>query len=413
MTSVEILANRVTHLEAALKSLQQKLPLSAQADMLPPSLSIAHEQAMSSTNNKSDNLSKRGRPPKNKQSFNQFKPNDYQFKSQNSPQSIPYVSSAVSNDSEEEEAAMILEDFALGRKENAFNSSDKINLNSDSNSPIDRKSISPISFNNSLPSTSYSNSKSSQNQFNNLNSDNKRSQQFPPPDFFSISNLSSSHTYLKNVLSFLPDRSKSEALVNLYIKKVDFFHKTLHIPTLLKEVEHFWSISNSNYELIINEKLLPFLGLYIIILCVALHFADTEEAIQAGFTPEEHRNNPISYFKASRAALWGGDYLENHNLHNLQTIVLMGLYLNNTNASSTHFSLIGAAIKIAQNMGLSKLGPEENFELNQINSKKTVNMGIWKSVVNREVGRRIWWNLIMLDWFLAGPHNYTYTIHRK
>lgn len=36
--------------------------------------------------------------------------------------------------------------------------------------------------------------------------------------------------------------------------------------------------------------------------------------------------------------------------------------------------------------------------------------GRWESLVQREIGRRIWWNLVFLDWSLAPSYNYACSI---
>lgn len=57
--------------------------------------------------------------------------------------------------------------------------------------------------------------------------------------------------------------------------------------------------------------------------------------------------------------------------------------------ADVHWSLLGTAIKVAQNLGLSRLGEES--------ASKTWPPA-WKSFRTRETGRRVWWNLVTLDW---------------
>ncbi|TIB79927.1 hypothetical protein E3Q22_02212 [Wallemia mellicola] len=399
-TSLELLTNRVLHLEAALRSMHQRLPQDLQAGLMPASLSLAHERATSSNPVKPEGPSRRGRPPKKKLAPQNTQ--EQEKETTGSAQSRPPLSSAVSNDSDEEEAAMILEDFAFGRREKPSFPNDRLKLNSSASSPVDSPQTS-YNYPGNVPSASTS----TLPRIGPL----KASNSFTPPDFKLMRCETSAEDYLKSILAVLPDIKKGKALVKLYVTKVDFFHKAMHVPTFLNDLDIFFRQLNSNSTKEHDEIPPAFTGLYLIVICVALHFADTEEAIAAGFTQEEHKTLPSLYFAASRACLWASDYLENHNLKNLQTIILMGLYLNNTNGSSTHYSLLGAAIKIAQNLGLSRLGGE-NHALDDVkNSRKSQRSGMWASVVTREVGRRIWWNLVMLDWFLAGPHNYNYSIH--
>ncbi|EEB97961.1 hypothetical protein MPER_02620, partial [Moniliophthora perniciosa FA553] len=68
----------------------------------------------------------------------------------------------------------------------------------------------------------------------------------------------------------------------------------------------------------------------------------------------------------------------------------------------SHWALLGSAIKIAQNLGLSELGSEADSK----------SWGCsWNSLIKRETARRIWWNLIFNDWSNAAAHHGAYSIH--
>jgi hypothetical protein len=57
---------------------------------------------------------------------------------------------------------------------------------------------------------------------------------------------------------------------------------------------------------------------------------------------------------------------------------------------------------MAQGMGLSRLGGE-----GATNAKWS---GQWASLTQREVGRRLWWNLVFLDWNIAPSYHYSSSI---
>ncbi|EOQ99859.1 Activator of stress s 1 [Wallemia ichthyophaga EXF-994] len=412
-TSMDMLTNRVLHLEAALRTTQQALPQNVQSTLLPPSLSLSHEMASGATPAKFEGQNRRGRPSKGK--GKSIKSEDSGHGAIDATQTRPLGSGIVSNDSEEEEAAMILEDFAFGRREKSSLNNDRLKFGSTPASPA--KSINnPAIKGDNEASANTCPGRSGPKHAVNFAAPTFNPA-FNPPDFMLARNETSADNYQRNILSVLPSRKVGEALMSIYIRKVDFFQKVMHIPTLKKDQENFWNQYEAHATGGRLEIAPAFLGLYLMILCAAIHFADADEAVNAGLSPQEHESLPALYFAASRAALWASDYLENHNLNNLQTIVLMGLYLNNVNASSTHHSLLGAAIKIAQNLGLSRLGDEDSLAHDGAiapesrGSKKFSWVGMWSCVITREVGRRIWWNLVQLDWFLAASHNYSYTIH--
>lgn len=60
-------------------------------------------------------------------------------------------------------------------------------------------------------------------------------------------------------------------------------------------------------------------------------------------------------------------------------------------------------VQMAQNLGMSRLGSEQQAEDGKPLATWT---GRWESLVQREVGRRIWWNLVSLEWALAPSYSF-------
>lgn len=58
---------------------------------------------------------------------------------------------------------------------------------------------------------------------------------------------------------------------------------------------------------------------------------------------------------------------------------------------------------MAQNLGMSRLGSEQQA----VDGKPLATWtGRWESLIQREVGRRIWWNLVNLEWALAPSYSF-------
>ncbi len=102
-----------------------------------------------------------------------------------------------------------------------------------------------------------------------------------------------------------------------------------------------------------------------------------------------------------------GDFMANHTIEHLQSLVLIGIFLNNRDRADAAWSLLGATIKMAQNMGLSRLGSEGEATPD---SPAPNWKAPWQSLIKRETGRRLWWNLVFLDWSLAPSYNYASSI---
>lgn len=58
---------------------------------------------------------------------------------------------------------------------------------------------------------------------------------------------------------------------------------------------------------------------------------------------------------------------------------------------------------MAQNLGMSRLGSEQQ---SQDGKPLATWAGRWESLIQREVGRRIWWNLVNLEWALAPSYSF-------
>ena len=129
----------------------------------------------------------------------------------------------------------------------------------------------------------------------------------------------------------------------------------------------------------------------------------------------------------TRQALWGADFIACHSTESIQCIILLMVYMvgaqptpstdiqKNRDRSDAAWAMLGAIVKVrarppafadwqmAQGLGLSRLGSEPPA----IEGKPAAQwVGRWKSLIEREVGRRIWWNLVWLDWALAPSYNF-------
>ncbi|WRT64492.1 uncharacterized protein IL334_001424 [Kwoniella shivajii] len=201
----------------------------------------------------------------------------------------------------------------------------------------------------------------------------------------------------------LPSRQRGEILVKAYLEKVDWLHRCMHVPTFLRQCNDLWCLPSDRIP---HEIALPFLGLYLTVCTLGLQFMDQSE-ISKHFTVEEAHTLPDTWFNAARSALWAADFVGSHTMEALQCIILLGVFMNNRDRADAAWALLGAAIKMAQGLGLSRLGAEQ-----QAVDGKPLPMwiGRWESLIQREVGRRIWWNLVFLDWQLAPSYNFSCSI---
>ncbi|TIB93999.1 hypothetical protein E3Q19_00647 [Wallemia mellicola] len=221
----------------------------------------------------------------------------------------------------------------------------------------------------------------------------------------------------KGILQYLPNKAKADVLITFYLQHLEWLHKPLHVPTFISEYNQYWQDMSIGFA---TDNIDPkWMSLYASVLCVSTHFGGEyyyNNDRVFGNPEVEARNEKEAdiYYQISRSALSQSDFLINHSLEAIQTIIvgrvfavslqlmifkILGLYLHNKNQTETHLILMSTAIKMAQLMGLSRIPDESAGSETQGN------------VVEREMSRRLWHSLVFQDSFNASASSYSYAIH--
>lgn len=96
-------------------------------------------------------------------------------------------------------------------------------------------------------------------------------------------------------------------------------------------------------------------------------------------------------------ALWNGNFLHNAVLHSVQAIAISTEVAHNLGQSQLNATLLSAAIRIAESLGLQTIQDTHSEALD------------WEVRVQKEVGKRVWCQLIIQDHF-AIPFTDSYII---
>lgn len=100
------------------------------------------------------------------------------------------------------------------------------------------------------------------------------------------------------------------------------------------------------------------------------------------------------------------DFMKNHNIYSVQAICLL-IYIGHNSGQSDRVSvLLASASRIAQCLGLHRLGlstPSNILHCTDSDTREQL-------LIDREVSKRAWWFLVRQDW-LQIPFNNTYNIH--
>ncbi|KAG7091751.1 hypothetical protein E1B28_008152 [Marasmius oreades] len=210
------------------------------------------------------------------------------------------------------------------------------------------------------------------------------------------------------IVSILPDELISRSLVDFYFDRIDWYTKIFHYPSFMSEIDNLlaqislFSSHTASSSPTPPRISFPFLSIFFMVLCLTHQFIEPEVCGALNINYADATAQAKKFYNAAQVCLWIDNFLANHSLESVQSLILMGIYQQNLDDSDSHWALLGSAIKIAQNLGLARLGSESD--------NKTYS-GPWKSVIRREVARRVWWNLIYGDWSHAAAHNGVYAVH--
>ncbi|ODN96925.1 hypothetical protein I350_07899 [Cryptococcus amylolentus CBS 6273] len=189
------------------------------------------------------------------------------------------------------------------------------------------------------------------------------------------------------LLENLPTRAECDILLRVYLEKVEWIHHPLHLPAFLAQYNKFWSMSPSQRRVKVHSR---WTALLFIVLCLGEHFGD-EEMGKDGDLEER-------LLVATEDSLSHSDFLDQPSTETIQTIICLNLYLNNKNKVNAARSLLGTAIKMAISIGMSRI-PDEGPGVDP------------QGIVDRELGRRLWWSLVTQDAYTASTSGFTYLIN--
>jgi hypothetical protein len=104
-----------------------------------------------------------------------------------------------------------------------------------------------------------------------------------------------------------------------------------------------------------------------------------------GFQDQERALMAQRWFKAALICLNRANYTTNHTIYAVQCITTMTMSVYILGHSNSHSVMLATAMRISQSLGFHRLGtPSEDHLTN---------------TVRREIGRRVWSELCIQDWF--------------
>lgn len=178
---------------------------------------------------------------------------------------------------------------------------------------------------------------------------------------------------LLQVLELLPPRSKTEALVEHYLREAEPMVQSFHTPSLWKELNLFWKVLDrvQNVTDAVSPPSLADLqfGALLLAICEsACEFMTPAEVLESEICKSHTSiNDQLSLLVRSCLSLLGmGQFVRHPTIWGTQAIILLRHYCFNRDHRDEYRVISTMAIKAAENMGLHHLGSalrdEERWE---------------------------------------------------
>ncbi|EXJ82173.1 hypothetical protein A1O1_08242 [Capronia coronata CBS 617.96] len=173
-----------------------------------------------------------------------------------------------------------------------------------------------------------------------------------------------------------------------------WYHGCYHGPTFRYELHSLLSSQEPSSSLVIRGLDLQWLALLFAIMAGSLTCATTRKLEQWGFSKREAVKLATQWYKATITCLGLAEYTTNHSIYSVHAIATLTMSAHSLGRSSELSVLLGAALKIAQSLGLDRLC--HNPTLEQI--LPTTSEEQRHTLLQREIGRRLWSQLCVQDW---------------
>lgn len=117
-----------------------------------------------------------------------------------------------------------------------------------------------------------------------------------------------------------------------------------------------------------------------------------ENASQPDLGKERGRHIARMWYEASIKELEASNPLTNANLKTVQTVAILTLAHNHFGQMEQEYILLGLAINTARALEMHLLASEDRF------SQRLASHPNWSDRESRQLGRRLWWTLVICDW---------------
>ncbi|KAH7000590.1 hypothetical protein EDB80DRAFT_895783 [Ilyonectria destructans] len=179
-------------------------------------------------------------------------------------------------------------------------------------------------------------------------------------------------------------------LIQFHVQHLAWHHDCLHAPTLQEQCEIFWNTGRSVHPL--------WPATYLSILSATVFaIQNSQKAIRTVDLDLSLLPSAEQLFTGMIHVLYSSHFLRDVSIYTVQAIVISTEVAHNLGQSQLNATLFNSAVRIAESLGLHRIGTGSALE------------GNWNAKVNIEVGKRVWCQMMIQDHF-AIPFTESYTI---
>jgi hypothetical protein len=207
--------------------------------------------------------------------------------------------------------------------------------------------------------------------------------------------------------TLLPTDRQILQLVEYHEAYLLWFHRCVHGPTfrfeLLKALENSDGLQLKCLDL-------RWCAILFAIMSASLTCTCDSIANSWGFSKTDKINSCKQWYRAAISCLYLGDYTRSLHVYSIQAVQVLSLSAHTLGFSNEHFIYLGAALRIAQSLGLQRLVYDAEVDDIAVN-EAMISQDRKESLIKKEVGRRIWFQLCTQDWF-STPACEMYSINK-
>ena len=191
----------------------------------------------------------------------------------------------------------------------------------------------------------------------------------------------------------LPNSMDAERLVSFHLKYIAWHHNCVHQPTFWGQCQDYWKTGNVHHP--------QWMALYCSVLSTAIFCLINSPKFDVRLHGYTGTPDARDLFASMVNVLYYSHFLQNISIYSIQAIMISTEVAHNLGLSQLNATLISAAVRIAESLGLHKI--------EDTTSSSSFNGNISSENIEKEVGKRVWCQMVIQDHF-AIPFTDTYCI---